>query len=538
MNHRPQRHVRRSRGRTGKRAWIRGVLRIVSTAGSPRFEFVLRRDELHRVEEVSSRVALAGAVEPRRYELALLLAECALRGEAPDLVALRKELVGLPHPDQVRKHLRALASLDFVRPISREVWIFAGDTDALGVNASELARARTRFRAGLATDERLGLSETARTKAVREEFFEIERAFEREELGEVLRRIEARTGEGTYLTALLRAVTARHRPLARFLAHALAGVAAMNVARLDAAEHHLDAAEADATDPRVRRLAGPLVVRVAATRTALLRMRAAMVESPREQRALLDQALVAWEVASNRAHDEGLALSPEERQDALRWCATEGTTPLALLAELARKEGAADVEVERHLAEAYASNARGQELLGAYRAPVDAVLSTDLLAARIALLQGEVSEAERILESAEELATRPSTPRWLRGWLPRYLADLAFTEGRSPDVVGHHLAEAWALNGVHAFQRLLLVARVGAFDLGPESIDDLGVSEAMERAIKLAHVERRGLGVDECPRCRVRDPSAAKRALARRARCAVGMDAPAARGAVGLGVWR
>lgn len=500
------------------------------------FEFALRREEILRRGPDESERVVSGALSPRRYELALLLAERTLAGASDRVGDLRLRLSGAPPPARVKEELRHLQAFGFATPTDRGGWQVAGGAAGVPVSGADLRRARDRLAARLGDDRRLGLSESSTAATLREEFHAIEAAFEREEHGEVARRIEAKVGTSGFLAALNRALSPRKREEARCLLHTFGGMAAMNLGRLADASHHLDLAEQDA-----HALRGPNAiwrVRLAATRAAVARMGAAQASDLPERRDLLRAAVEAWDRVEHLAGAPTIDLDDADRHESLRWAQVERATPLSLLADLAMGEGAAGGEVQSLLERARQGVGDGSDLLGKYRADPGAVVSTALIEGRLALSLDEVADAAETLGEAEELALMPSTPRWVAGWVPRYLADLSFAEGQPRGVVGRYLRDAWLQNRTHRFQRMLLLARVGGFGVGVDELDDLAVEAEMTRLMHELHLTRRGVAVDQCSSCAVRDPSLTRRVLGRRIRCALGMHPEPVRKVQELGVWR
>lgn len=500
----------------------------------PPFELALRRSEIFDLRGRAPSLVLQGSANPRAYELALALVEAEQDGGAADVPTLRRALVLLPHPSRVRELLRVLEAPGFAVRAPLERWR-AAEGVARATSRAELRRGRERLRAQLGDDQRLGVRRDAKVDEVRGTFASIEEAFEREDHAEVVRRVNGRQGDTAFLAALVRAVSPRHRSATRFLAHTLAGMSAMNLADVERGLTHLDRARAD--EEAGRRVFGPWVVRAEATRAALARMQAALVDDAATRSALLTNALGAWGRTGALSRDAGVVLLPEERLEFERWSLVERATPATLLLDLGANEGSAAGSERVEETARWLSD--GEGVLGRYRAPVDSVISTGLIRARLAFSTGDLAGAEAALSDAEELSERPSTPRWVAGWVPRYLADLAFAEGQPKAVVGRYLVDAWERNAAHGFQRLLLVARVGAFDIGAEALDDLDVERAMARAVAVEHLRRRKEGFQTCPLCRTPAPSSARRALPRRARCALEIKAPIANHDVrALGIWR
>lgn len=501
-----------------------------------RFEFSLRREEIFRINGDTSELALTGAASPRRYELALLLAEETLAGGSPSEGTLRRALAGMPTPARVRLELRHLETLGLALERDDGGWRLADGAASVHASRADLRRARERLAARLGEDRRLGSGEATTAARLREEFHAIEDAFEREEHAEVVRHLEGKAGSASLLVALPRALAPRHRSKARFLLHTFAGMAAMNFGRLGEATMHLDLAERDAE--AVSGTHAIWRVRLAATRSAIRRMQAALAPNPEEQRKHLRRALEAWVEVDRLALSSKLDLDAEDRQELRRWFLVERATPLTLLADLAVHEGAGGREAHALVKQAEASVGDGQSALGKYRADPGAIVSTALLVGRVALSAGKVELAGDELAEAEDLALAPSTPRWVAGWMPRYLADLSFVEGHPPAVLGGYLMDAWARNRAHRFQRMLLLARVGGFGLGLAELTDHAVETEMGKLAQELHLARRGTPFAGCSVCAVQDQGAARRALARRIRCALGMDPEPIRQIQGLGVWR
>lgn len=491
---------------------FRVVTALPSTLAPPRIGFDLG----HALVYLGRRVALRGAEEKRPYELALLLAHAG----ALDLTRARLVLHGAPVPRKVREWARLL--------VERAVAVWSAPnvlTLPPGASVShaptELARALERLQLELQVDGRVHAKKSD-ADLVRARLAAIEGMLLRQDHAGVLRAVQGRAEDESFLTALARGITPSARPRLLVVAHTLAGMAAMNSADLRAADAHLGKAAAIA---RTLDRASYWRARVAVTRSAVARMRAAF--EPDRAVEHLRGGIGYWQEMELLLDDA--AELPEDVVGALVAWRAEMATPVTLLADLGAREPLAITNVRETIDRA--------RVLGESPFADPSVGPTaDLMELRVALSEARDGAALGALDTFERKVAEPGTPAWLQGWVPRYTADLAFSEGATPMSLWPSIEAAWKTNATLRFQRLLVLARVAAWrlptgfrppDPRAETID------AMQSLADELHVERHGHPADRCLRCRsTGDP---RLALGRRIGCALALSGG---GPLQLGVWR
>lgn len=492
------------------------VFRVVaappSTLAPPRIGFDLG----HALVYLDRRVALRGAEEKRPYELTLLL---ALAAGPLDLLRARLALHGAPVLRKVREWARVLAE--------RGLAVWSG-RDALSLPPgavvshapTELARAGERLRLELAVDGRLRATRTG-ADALRARLAAIEGMLLRQDHAGVLRAVHGHADDESFLTALARGITPGARPRLLVVAHTLAGMAAMNTADLGAAESHLGQAAAIAASLD---RAAYWRARVAVTRSAVARMRAAF--DPARAVEHLRAGLGHWREMETMLDADEL---PEDVRRALVAWRAEMATPVTLLADLGVSDPLGLREVRGTIDHA-------RELGESPFADPSVGPTADLMELRVTLTARQERAALGALDSFERKVAAPGTPAWIRGWVPRYAADLAFHGGCSPEGLWGPIEHAWRTNAALRFQQLLVLARVAAWGLPTGFRPPDPRAETVDAMLRLAadvHVERHGVAIERCFRCKTTGDVRA--ALGRRITCALGLTPT---GPLALGVWR
>lgn len=493
------------------------MFRVVADASSTRAFSRIGFDLGAGVVYLGAQLALRGVEEKRPYELLLVL---CLSLRPLDLTRVRRELFGAPILRKVRESARLL--------VERRVAVWAArDVLALPVGATvshapvELGRALERLRAMLAVDGRLSAS-SGKADALRARLADLEGLLLRQDHTAVMRIVQSSAGEESFLTALARGISERERPKMLLLAHTVAGMAAMNIADLATAEHHLVRAGEIA---RVVSGATYWQTRILATRASVARMRAAL-DGDRAAEHLL-AALEHWrQMDTLREQAQDL---PEDLQGALIAWRAELATPITLLADVGASREA-DLRVARESIDSARVMSEGPI------ADPSVGPTADLMDLRVAISEGRDRAALDGFEAFERRASAPGTPPWLKGWGPRYAADLAFREHADTDTLWRHLAAAWRANTTLRFQRLLILARVAAWAVPSAFLPPDPRVDVVDEMLGLTdevHAERRGHPCEACSRCQTR--GSPRVALGRRVRCALGIVES---GPLRLGAWR
>jgi len=215
--------------------------------------------------------------------------------------------------------------------------------------------------------------------------------------------------------------------------------------------------------------------------------------------------------------------SDEERRARSRWAFAEGTTSSLLLGDVSlSKEWIGKAEAE----------------LGKFASDGSEGPSTTLKRIRIELTAGDVAAARRSLDEVAREFRDHTAPLWVRGWFPRYEADLAKIEGAPQPVLRDILRRAWELNQGLGFYRLHILARFALWGVEPTERGDVENTFGREVSVLTSrwHARLRGTPPSRCLVCREADP-ARGRSILPRIRCAFTIPGRGLDGPAGLGVW-
>lgn len=467
----------------------------------------------------------------RIFEVLTALARAHGDGRPLSLAALSKRLVDTPVPKQIRRWLQPLEQQQLV--------VFDGDGavslvvdpgESVLPSPSAMKEALLRLQKRICDDDGL-------RKAMRLQFESVianaDVEIARSHTSEALAQLASGPRRGNFLTQLEQRTSTASRPLLALAAHTIAGKASMVTADVPAALAHvrraerwaLDAKGASATDWRIQ---------LAAVHAAAQRMRAALYPTEAEE------ALHASEAAFRQGIDlafHGVDLPADLRRLRLRWLTAEATTPMGIRADLA---GDGVRAADR---EAIVSNLRGaDDLLGLGISDASEVPATGLLWVREAALRGAGDDASARLQEVKVAAASPGCPIWVKGWIPRYEADVYLAINPTDrTAIRQVLLDGWRLNEGLTFQRLMVLARFGLLGLEPIeghelSADLANVRREMMGMLGRWHSELRGRPPSKCARCRDYDGSPG-RGFVRRIQCTLGVDSARA-GVAQIGVWR
>ncbi len=334
--------------------------------------------------------------------------------------------------------------------------------------------------------------------------------------------------EVTFIQNLLRKLPKKVREEFMTRAVGTRGIACMNRGETKAALYFLRHAQARACKWRGGE---EWLIRLTATEAAVHRMNAALDGAGADRH--VKACLATFERAQNLA-DSSTTLPATSRSHLRRWLYAEGTTALAMQAarefELGGPATTTIEKAKRWLGTAF-------DELG--RLPVDpaAEASTYLMQMRFPILQGHLGRdrsyamAESDARSASLAASHKLAPEWIRGWVPRYDADLAYVATRSGQNarVRSSLVQSWTMNRGFGFQQLLVLARFVAWSIDPKDLLD---ATQLRNVLRAWHLTLLGKRMEDCPTCALTHDSL------RRIRCVLKFDPRTSRDPIALGVWR
>lgn len=163
-------------------------------------------------------------------------------------------------------------------------------------------------------------------------------------------------------------------------------------------------------------------------------------------------------VESVRHYDEALSaaalLDVTSRRRMRRWVLASASTPHTLMNDL----NAAEALARRSIDELEAGDPTGEA-------------ESHLLLARALLWRGDGDAAAEMVALAEAYAR--SGASWVQGWVPRYVADVAWRVGRDGARWANSIESAWWATAGYGFQRALLLARVGTAEVPQQWTDAL-----------------------------------------------------------------
>jgi len=222
--------------------------------------------------------------------------------------------------------------------------------------------------------------------------------------------------------------------------------------------------------------------------------------APREVSAAYGVLGAALRMAGGRALEQSLAafdagldatsfLPEDQRTSVGRWLLASRSTPSAILGrwDEARRDVAAAKEM---LVDADAT----------------AVVETLLLETRALLGGGHVTRATGSL--AEARGRVAEALPWVRGWFPRYEADVLSAHGGErlddgfAEACIRALETAWERNAGFGFQRRLILARIAAGSIEWDARLAPPVMRSIVLEVGALHRDRVGLRLEDCPRCR------------------------------------